>query len=253
LIPYLLNTTRDLLGFSSGREALLRLLARLYPQEAFPKIQPDSLLGANIVEDFLDALCQVPGKSKPVQAILRKCFRMATAHLLCGELCRDVRCLNGSGPGSDVEAAVLRIVKSLAPDQKAPTLLIFNDGSLPQGSISSSIVNSAKALEKNVRLVHVDDLSWLPLITRKYYQLWSVPLVDTSPAAVVFSRFPTAVLGALMCGFTAASVPSLPVYGSQAVESYLCQDLKDIFGAAYLPFHPDEVFAGIMAHCRSHR
>jgi hypothetical protein len=47
-------------------------------------------------------------------------------------------------------------------------------------------------------------------------------------------------LGALALGFSLTTLPDYPIKGSPRVEHYLTHDLKQAFGNAYIPIHPEE-------------
>ena len=72
------------------------------------------------------------------------------------------------------------------------------------------------------------------------YDQWGIPASLSGSLAVVASPSMIRGLGALALGFSLAPLPGYPIQGSPRVENYLTSHLKETFGHAYLPLHPDE-------------
>ena len=233
-IGRLAGKAEDLLAVNLPARDLSPVWSRLYPENIFPQFYSGRILPAASLT--LVGLSAFQGFHKPDAArkdILQACLKVALVYMICDELIQDLEILQGGETARGVENNELKAAETLDPDLP------------PKGVIMiSTAVQGLDGLERNSEifrnqwpgpLVELSRCAGLLAISRQIYRHRSRPPAETEPLVVVFSASAALVVGTLVCGYTVVSRPGLPLYGSDSIRRFFSEDLRQIFGAVYLP------------------
>ncbi|MHB9097218.1 MAG: hypothetical protein ACYC5X_05285 [Syntrophales bacterium] len=214
-----------LFPFFRGKSALLEML---YPARAFPFLHALKFTPGSWSAALLDAAAACP-ETRDIDAQLESALRLSALTIAAEALMRE---LAGTAPGGmDLEL----------PETPTPLLLLISDADAPPDEGRDAMLREIEAAcRETVRIVKLRDIGRLPAIGRAIYDRWGIPASLSGSLAVVASPSMIRGLGALALGFSLAPLPGYPLQGSPRIEKYLTNHLKETFGHAYLPLHPDE-------------
>jgi len=216
---------RLLSPFFRGESALLEIL---YPARAFPflhalKFPPGSWSAA-----LLDAAA-ARSETRDIDAQLERALHLSAMSLAAEALLGE---LAGLAP----EEMDLPL-----PETPSPLLILVSDEEAPPDDGRDAALREIEATcRERVRIVKLHHIDQLPALGRTIYTRWGIPASMSGSLAVVASASMIRGLGALALGFSLAALPGYPLQGSPRVENYLTNHLKQTFGHAYLPLHPQE-------------
>ncbi len=246
LARYLVRESQQLLSPLSETERPSALFTSLYPEGAFPHIRRDTLLPESLVTPIFDGLGQEQKEAPTVEGILWQCLKTSMVALISEELHRDMRFLTDGEWLPTMEKETLDIAEGLPSDPLPVVILFSRDDDISGEFIGRTTKKLLQRLKGRARLIPVRDMSSLPSIGRGLFRKWSLPVNAVDAIAAVFSQSAASVLGALVCGFTVVSLPSLPMHGSTVVEKFFSKDLKEKLGSAYVPPRGGEVLPVIL-------
>jgi hypothetical protein len=245
-IHYFLGESKNLLSPLAETKGSGMLPPALYQEDAFPHIHRDNLLPESLIGTIFDSFSQLREKSQAVERILWQCMRTSLVAFICEELRRDIRFLTQEelSPGREREA--FGIVGHLSRDPLRVVVLLAHGEDVFGESIDRTADELRERLKGRMQVIPARSMSDLPRIGRAFFRKWSLPVSGSGSIVAVFSSSASPVLGALACGFTAVSIPALPIHGSAAVEKFLCQGIRERFGSAYLPPRRGEILPVIL-------
>ena len=245
-IDYFLRESKNLLSPLAEPRRSNMLPPALYHEGAFPHVHRDNLLPESLIGPIFDGLSQLREESQAVERILWQCLRTSLVAFICEELRRDVRFLTQEElfPGRERES--MGIVDYLPRDPLQIVVILAHGEGVSGESIDRTTDELRERLKGRVPVIPAKAMSDLPRIGRAFFRKWSLPVNGSGSIVAVFSSSVSPALGALACGFTAVSIPALPIHGSPAVEKFLCQGIKERFGSAYLPPRRGEILPVIL-------
>ncbi len=222
------------------------LLASLYPEGPFPFIHRNLLLPNSLTSLIFETLSNEQKESIAVEGILWQCLRTSMLKFICEELCRDMHYLTSRKRLQESERKALDVMEHL-PLKPLPVVALFSrEEDLPKEFVTRTTRELKQELKGDVLYLRIRDINTLPNIARRFFQRWSLSVPEVGAIVVAFSQSPASVLGALVCGFTVVSYPTLPIHGSEIAEKFLCKDLKDKVGTVYMPPRAGEVIPAVL-------
>lgn len=247
-IDYLTEESERLLSPLSESERPSMLPASLYPEGPFPFIHRNVLLPNSLTSLIFDTLSQEQKESSTVEVILRQCLKTSMLKFILEELRRDMEYLTGGDRLSEIEREAIDVVDNLATNTFSTVVFLSRDDDLPEEFKSRTSEELRQTLNGIALLIPIGETSSLPSIGRRFFQKWSLSVSGVGAIVVAFSQSTASVLGALACGFTVVSYPTLPIHGSDVVEKFFCVDLKEKLGSVYLPPRAGEVLPLILEY-----
>jgi hypothetical protein len=211
--------------FFRGESALMEMI---YPPTTFPFLHALKFAPGSWSAALLDAAATRP-ETRDSDAQMETAIRLSAMTLAAEALLRE---LAGAAPEeTDLEL----------PETPAPLLLLVSDeDNLPDDGCNAALKEIEAACRETVLIRKLRHIGQLPAIGRSIYDRWGIPASMSGSLAVVASSSMIRGLGALALGFSLAALPGYPLQGSPRVENYLTRHLKETFGHAYLPLHPEE-------------
>jgi len=177
----------------------------------------------------LDSRSIFNGRTASPEEILHRCLRISLGRMVSRELRIDMdhllpgKGVRGSGNGS------LAALERLSPNSPRVILLLSEDGSPGEGKIHE--------LEKDLKgaafFVRLRDNMGLADMGRRIFAKWSLSASERIALTVVFSKSVTDILGLIALGFNTASLPPLPIHGSEKAGQFFLQDLRKRSGHTY--------------------
>jgi hypothetical protein len=208
------------------------LMKALYPEKAFPFLHALKFPPGSWSTALLDAAAARP-ETRDIKAQLENALRLSVMALAAEAICRELA-------GPEPEELDLEL-----PETPSPLLLfVFDQDGLPDDGRDAALKEIETACRETAWIGRLRHIGQLPALGRKIYDRWGIPASLSGSLAVVASSSMIRGLGALALGFSLAALPGYPLQGSPQVEEYLTHHLKQTFGHAYLPIHPEEELGG---------
>lgn len=211
------------------------LLHALFPEAAFPHIPNQSFFPNSLTDLILDTLSPDKREGPEAAGLLHLGLKTAMIPFIVEDLGKDIRFLINGELLPCFGEDVINLTRQLDPGKASKVVLLAVEKDLPGPFEPPSAEFLQKGLPAGTRLVPIANIRNLPAIARHFFEEYSTPVTVLEPRVVVFSRSPVAVLGSLVCGFSVASSPPLPIHGSEQVERFFSEDLKRYFGSHYYP------------------
>jgi len=230
LSRYLLKASTKLLSsLPQGQDSFLK---DLLPENAFPSLYQGSFPLGSFVGLLLDAVKRVSGESLDIEKILEQAVQLSIVPFLCEEIGQDIdSLLHGESIGRDEQ--VFEALKRL-PSEPSQVICVLQDKNVSSKEwLNGMIQEIERSLKRKPVTLFLEEIGSLLEVGKVLYEKWSLPVTEMKLITLVSSSLATSVLGPLALGFSVISHPLLPVHGSQRVERFFSEGLRERSGNTY--------------------
>jgi len=206
---------------------------RLYPADAFPQFYSAEILPtADLCRAAPAAFELFQNREATLDDLLWTCIRTSLVCLICEEMIQDLETLGGAAPASGSSGPASTAAAALDPALPSAGAVLLLDG----WRTDSGAGRDVEAFRKHWRgpLIEFSRPAAFFEIGRQFLRRYSRPLADAAPPVVAATPSAAQIVGILACGFTVASLPELPLGGSERVARFFGEDLKKVVGSFYL-------------------
>lgn len=231
LSRYLLKASTKLLSsLPQGQDPFLKALL---PQNAFPSLHQGSFPSGSFAGLLLDAVKKVSGESPDIEKILEQAVQLSVVPFLCEEIGQDIdSLLHGVESGRDEQ--VFEALKRL-PSEPCQIICVLSDKN--DGSSKEWLNGMTQEIERSLKrkpvTLFLEEIGSLLEVGKVLCEKWSLPVTEMKLITLVSSSLATSVLGPLALGFSVISHPLLPIHGSQRVEQFFSEGLRERSGNTY--------------------
>jgi len=219
--------------FSPFPQGKTLLLKNLLPPKAFPLLTQNSFSSGSLISAFLDITSRGSTESPDMEILLEQCLQVSMIPLLCEELRQDIHHLISEEGMSRSDQIFYDVIKSL-PEKPSPMIFLLSD---EESSSGEWVHRMARSLQRDltgrVLTFSIHRIERLRELGERLSERWSLPVAEMKIVTLISSPLATRVLGALALGFSAISHPTLPIHGSDRVETFFSEILKKKFGNRY--------------------
>jgi len=185
-------------------------------------------------------------QDEPAGQLLQACLKMSLLYLICDEIIQDLEILTGNGSLPETSRNEPHDAELVLPALSPGGVILLNAPAPGTRGFDRAITLFRDQWQGP--LFEISRPFRLFNISRLYFSRNARPLADASPPAVVRSASAALVVGMLVCGFTAVSLPALPLFGSRPVMRFFNEELEPVFGTRYLPSQDGDIFSVVQGY-----